>query len=126
MGMFDELTCDYPLPDPAYQHRIFQTKSLECQMTTYRISAEGRLLQTCYEGVYEDDPTSFLGFRFLRTREWEEDAEHEGLVLFYDFIAQETITATSSHAMVHYLATFRDGNLIHLREISEDESYHYE
>jgi hypothetical protein len=46
MGMFDEITCDYPLPDSALpdsavQRESFQTKSLNCLMDQYAITADG-------------------------------------------------------------------------------------
>ena len=30
MGLFDDVTCGYPLPEPKHQHREFQTKDLGC------------------------------------------------------------------------------------------------
>lgn len=45
MGLYDTLTCDYPLPDPELQQEEFQTKDLECALDRYRISTEGRLLR---------------------------------------------------------------------------------
>lgn len=49
MGMFDWISCDYPLPNeppefcrkPGYQ---FQTKDLGCTMAEYRITEAGRLV----------------------------------------------------------------------------------
>ena len=43
MGLFDTLRCDYPLPDSCAE-RDFQTKSLDPRMATYRLTADGRLL----------------------------------------------------------------------------------
>lgn len=44
MGMFDNLRVKARLPDPAYQDRTFQTKSLECGLSDYTITREGRLV----------------------------------------------------------------------------------
>jgi hypothetical protein len=43
MGMFDRVLCELPLPDggPAAE---FQTKSLRCELTLWRITREGRLV----------------------------------------------------------------------------------
>jgi hypothetical protein len=43
MGLFDYLRCDLPLPDsgPAVE---FQTKSLRCTLTQWRITRDGRLV----------------------------------------------------------------------------------
>lgn len=47
MGMFDEVICEYPLPgtppDFVTKETRFQTKDLDCDMTTYRIGADGHL-----------------------------------------------------------------------------------
>ncbi len=47
MGMFDDVTCEAPLPkipgapDPG---KCFQTKDFDCQMDHYTITVDGRLL----------------------------------------------------------------------------------
>lgn len=62
MGLFDEITCDYPLPDlgedEAYiQSLTFQTKSFDPSMDHYTITKEGRLIlhQTKLEMVPEEE-----------------------------------------------------------------------
>lgn len=57
MGMFDNLRVEAPLPDPEYQERTFQIKSLECSLSDYTITHEGRLV--------------------LREVEWEATPEEE-------------------------------------------------
>lgn len=57
MGMFDNLRVEASLPDPEYQERTFQTKSLECSLSDYTITREGRLV--------------------LREVEWEATPEEE-------------------------------------------------
>ena len=44
MGMFDNLRVEAPLPDPEYQERTFQTKSLDCSLSDYTITRDGRLV----------------------------------------------------------------------------------
>lgn len=48
MGMFDDLICEYPLPDGSVSDERFQTKDLVCDYGTYRITRDGRLV---VEGV---------------------------------------------------------------------------
>ena len=48
MSMFDEITCEYSLPNIGVVDWIFQTKSLDCMMGMYRITAAGRLLHIGY------------------------------------------------------------------------------
>ncbi len=68
MGMFDELKCEYPLPDADVQDRTFQTKSLECLMDRYTITREGRLIlhKVRYEHVPEQER------EYYGTPEWDE------------------------------------------------------
>lgn len=59
MGMFDNMKVKAPLPDPEYQERTFQTKSLECGLSDYTITGKSRLV--------------------LREVEWEATPEEEML-----------------------------------------------
>lgn len=49
MGMYDYLECQYPIPDTAakehYASARWQTKSLACDFTTYRILSDGELVE---------------------------------------------------------------------------------
>ena len=44
MGMFDTIHCEYPLPDTRHQDLEFQTKDLECLLSNYTITCDGRLV----------------------------------------------------------------------------------
>lgn len=46
MGMFDEIICEYPLPEglQKYQHEIFQTKELGNWLDLYKITKDGFLI----------------------------------------------------------------------------------
>lgn len=50
MGMYDNIKCSYPLPGnpPSFigVGHVFQTKSLDCGMDDYEITADGKLVQT--------------------------------------------------------------------------------
>lgn len=43
MGMFDTIRCEHPLPDGCTASE-FQTKSLDCILETFCLTASGRLL----------------------------------------------------------------------------------
>jgi hypothetical protein len=45
MGFYDEMRCEYPLPNPAHQDLRFQTKDLEPMMDEYVITRRGRLVR---------------------------------------------------------------------------------
>lgn len=57
MGMYDELRCEYPLPDGIVQDKWFQTKSFDCALDRYTITRDGRLIlhQVRYEAVPEEE-----------------------------------------------------------------------
>ncbi len=63
MGMFDEIRCEYPLPDSIVQDHVFQTKSLERVMDSYAITRDGRLIlhEVRYEQVPEEEERPHYG-----------------------------------------------------------------
>jgi hypothetical protein len=46
VGLFDEVRCEYRLPNPAHQGFVFQTKDLENALDEYVITRRGRLVRT--------------------------------------------------------------------------------
>ncbi len=68
MGMFDNITCHYPLPDGFNdQERIddFQTKDLDCDLSRYVITKDGQLIH-----AGEQDMTGFTGTIEFYTGNW--------------------------------------------------------
>lgn len=66
MGMYDNIKCEYPLADGG-NALDFQTKSLDCALAEYTITAEGKLVAThggCYGGEAgpQDDFTGSIDF----------------------------------------------------------------
>lgn len=51
MGMFDTITCEYPLPVAEHQDLEFQTKDLENLLDHYAITHEGRLIRKPRRGL---------------------------------------------------------------------------
>jgi len=51
MGLYDEIKCEYKLPEApkAVQNDMFQTKDFECAMEYYTITEDGELLYHVYE-----------------------------------------------------------------------------
>ena len=93
MGMFDDVKCSYLLPDPAAQEIHFQTKDLDCTMSQYEITAEGRLVEHCWKWertpVAElPDPTmpSFGVFRRVKDSHTLRDLDYHGDLNFYGSI----------------------------------------
>jgi hypothetical protein len=52
MGLFDEVRSEYPLPDPAHQRLLFQTKDLGSLMDRYVITKHGRLVRKKNGGLF--------------------------------------------------------------------------
>lgn len=131
MGMFDWVTCEYPLPGPGRgperDDGRFQTKSFDNYLDDYRITVGGRLLKHCEEHEpnpdwrAEDAPGADasiwdrLAFSSRATRiarEWEEDVNFHGWMEFGSF---ESDTGT-----VHdYRVKFTDGQLVEIEHTSE-------
>lgn len=98
MGMFDTITCEYPLPD-GYDARAvqFQTKDLDNSLLHYTITADGRLVahRVEYEATPPEEQPLYgtpaweagglarmLGM--LRPkRTWDEEVPYHGDITFY-------------------------------------------
>jgi hypothetical protein len=92
MGVFDEVTCEYALPEwPQGEQPRFQTKDLECLMQRYRITRDGRLLSV--DG---------------------RDEEYHGYVGFYT-----SLERAGGHEWFAYQAKFTDGRLVDIQRVSE-------
>lgn len=142
MGMFDDLTVEYPLPDPQAQHINFQTKSLYNTMSHYILTKEGRLVEEIWdtemtpqaEKPYPDAPEGSMQFLFgcIRRVEGSQrfiDLNYEGSLLFYgDAQTGELMVINiqtgedSEHPgprpeWFEYLALFWEGNLIKLKRL---------
>lgn len=49
MGMFDDLTCKYPLPVEGANELDFQTKDMDCLLTKYELREDGTLWVETYD-----------------------------------------------------------------------------
>jgi hypothetical protein len=120
MGLYDELTCRYPLPDHAVQHKVFQTKSLERAMDSYTITSDGRLIlhEARYETVPEEERPLY-GTPEWENRPWlqllgstrrvpvgDREIPFHGYLLFYTYVGERP-----DGEMFEYLAKFTDGRV---------------
>lgn len=117
MGMFDYINVEIPLPDnwvsrPSYM----QTKSLDCLMNTYTITASGRLVadKIMHEMVppeerpYPTGKLSFVGCLREKVLEKDVDQNHEGWIHFYGY------EPGSTEIWHYYSALFVKGQLSYL------------
>lgn len=121
MGMYDEIKCEYPLPDEDLQNEGFQTKDLENFMEQYTITKDGFLVlhKKTYEFVpeeerpyygtkdWENNPIVRVFGSFKSTHTCDEHVEYDGDLMFY------TIRLNTDE-FVDYVATFDKGKLIKL------------
>lgn len=97
MSLFDTVQCDYPLPDPEFQHEEFQTKDLARALDRYRITADGRLLRLPRRVAQFAQDT-----RPPDATEPAEDVNYHGDLCFYTSTAQ---------GWIEYHARFTHGYL---------------
>lgn len=118
MGMFDEIVCEYPLPDGYVPEKgeEFQTKDLDECMRHYRIDSSGALLRELYriDEIEPPDPNAKdIGARIFGKRErvhlgWEPVAHH-GAIEFYG----------GDHC---YVALYSHGELLSLEVVEERQT----
>lgn len=78
MGMFDEIICKAPIDGglPSWIDRhTFQTKDLDCTLTTYTIEEDGRFSQPDFSGTLEFYTSNIVGSGPGIYTEHGEDAE---------------------------------------------------
>jgi hypothetical protein len=143
MGMFDYLRCDRDTPDgwkPA--NGLFQTKDLDCELTVYRITEDGRLLENRTVG-YEDVPESewqhvgaapgsieALWHEASKKRPIRQEVElpWHGFIRFYDLEKLEGLPPGPVRGDVlgrfsvwhEYRAKFTDGRLVELTAVPQE------
>ncbi len=126
MGMYDHIICEYKLPDNFDPSGIlFQTKDLDNNLDTYRISAYGRLMHDYRE--WENTPEfelpnpeiPFIGS--IREKEGSKktvDMNYHGFIRFYSnnicgFGPEGFITNNDEEPWKReYTAKFTDGDLV--------------
>lgn len=122
MGMFDNITCDYPLPLPLevidvlpdiYDGVEFQTKSFDCYLGSFIINENGILLEDRKEYEWKDDDSYFLkGYMEAISSKIEETKFH-GIVDFYCYerILDNNDKSKGIDVSVDYNCKFSDGKI---------------
>lgn len=107
--MYDNLICEYPLPNPpdfVRENHMFQTKSMDCSLSTYTITKEGQLK---FSSGWDNEESNIEDFT--------------GTIIFYDSnicgSGPALYTRNGEDAVsVDYSAKFVDGKLTNLEQIS--------
>ena len=106
MGLFDQLICTYPLPDPEAEDLVFQTKSLDACLETFFIAEDGRLHLITKGDGFEDGATASQAMATVKTSRQVED--FHGDIYFYEGHRGE---------WYEYRARFTEGQLTDLRRV---------
>lgn len=108
--MYDEITCSYSLPTES-PFVVYQTKSLDCRMATYEITADGHLFLTAEAFGRMDKP---------------EAVPLTGIVEFYNSngcasaFGHEFTRDGEDFESVTYEATFVNGNVTQIVETGRE------
>lgn len=112
MGMFDHLTCKYPLPVSGANDLDYQTKDTPSQvLDNYEIREDGALWFRDYTVRVEDDPKSPVGITVHRENEVWKPVILTGEIRFYT-------TLQSDHTgWIEWSGYFERGILVRLNLI---------
>jgi hypothetical protein len=110
MGMFDEVICEYPLPDDLdFEDHPFQTKDLNCNLDQYTLTHEGKLVLSRICGDHFDPGCG------IRTGN-EIDVNYTGTITIYTYLDSEIQIASIGYhgkpAWYEYNVTLVDGYLV--------------
>ena len=128
MGMFDTITCKYPLPRPDnpmelkdfnFNNTSFQTKDLENSLDNYEIREDGSLWIRRTESEYlegDKKAKSLMGrFGHMKLiKEWWEPTKFTGVIEFYNsigFDCEFDRDSCENDYWVEYISTFVDGQI---------------
>lgn len=100
MGMYDNLRCDFPLPNEEAQHQRFQTKDFRCDLEQLVITSAGRLVRVLS--------------RMPDEKETSEDLNYDGDVFFYTYLDDDT-----AKPWYEYEATFKNGQVQTIRRVDD-------
>ena len=123
--MYDEIRCEYPLPETGYRvlpGHTFQTKDLECLLDRYTITVEGVLVlhREVWDPVPEAERPNYgtplwekpfgkwIG-SFKAVAAGDEEILHHGDVVFYD--AFRVRGDDGNRVWLEYRARFTEGTL---------------
>ena len=128
MGMFDSISCDYPLPLPlgvidimpdVYDNE-FQTKDFDNALELYILNEDGNLQYRKRQYHWVDDDSAFLKGYMDVTKEEIVPYDFHGVVNFYCYetIRDEEDNKKATDVSIDYLAKFTNGKLENIEILS--------
>ena len=127
MGLFDEIKCEFPLPDLKpeegwIQTATFQSKSLDPSLETYTITKDGRLIlnKITWDIISPKDRKNndpFPELTPIANPPDDIDTEYHGDIIFY------TGEKLGEHNYVwhEFKARFTDGKVAWIKRIYQDD-----
>lgn len=113
MGMFDNITCKYPLPVEGFADRVFQTQDTPRQfLDTYEIREDG----TLWHEEYDLDFTNAGNISRINKQMVPES--FTGEIRFYDFMTGNY----TDDGWIEFAANFIDGKLTNIRVVENRPS----
>jgi hypothetical protein len=116
MGMYDEVKCEYKLPDELAQNKLFQTKCMESLLDLYRISEDGELFITMCDREWEPDENSIIGGHMKIIKSWEDKVDFHGTIDIYTDIK----TDKDEREWYEYRMKFTDGKVVDVTRVTDD------
>lgn len=107
MGLFDELLCAFPLPDPEAQDLVFQTKSLDACLEAFLITKEGRLHLVTKGGVWVNGASATEAMATIGATRQADD--FHGDIYFY--------SGDGKGSWYEYRARFTEGELVDILRV---------
>lgn len=116
MGLYDDLTCTYPLPVPGANALSYQTKDTDAQfLDTYEIREDGTLWHKAYDTEDRSDPNAegmlrLVGAMTRINQRWEQ-------VMFTGEICFYTMYGNNDSGWLEFSAYFVHGKINQLHVI---------
>lgn len=124
MGMYDDVVCEYILPDT--KEINFQTKDFECFLDKYTITKEGRLLleTSDFEEVpeeerpfynkegWETNPVSRIFGSLKKVNIEQKDTDFHGIFNMY--------TMDKNDGWLEYKVKFTEGQLVSIERVEKN------
>ena len=126
MGMYDELKCEYPLPEKfiKYQDKLFQTKSLGNCLSRYFISKEGQLIEQTHDWLaVPDEERPYFGKPQWEQLSWigsMKTVPQEPTKLNYTGEIRFYTSDEESDSWIEFTALFVKGRLMYLEPTQEN------
>lgn len=126
--MYDEIKCEFKLPDPEVQNHTFQTKAFGNLMDKYTITVDGKLIwHKCHWESVPEEERPYYG-----TEKWEEEKSiyrfigsiktvFDEDVFMKDYFGEVAMYTIHNNLFYEYKVQFIDGIIYRLIPVEKEE-----